>query len=73
MSFLDSLWILEYARNTAPDTAAKNNNASGRKYILDCLHGCDRHLTAEEQQELKPWVFKFWQTKMKIEQGGITK
>lgn len=59
MSFNDNWWLLNYARDTSPEVAARNNNASGRKMVLDSAIGADEHLTADELKELEPWVFRF--------------
>ena len=69
MSYLDALWLLGYARTTAPEIAARNNNASGRNFILHCFNGADEHWAAPEQEEMKPWLLRFMQEKMKIEKG----
>ena len=69
MSYLDALWLLGYARTTAPEIAARNNNASGRKFILECVNGAAEHWTKPEQEEMKPWLLRFMQEKMKVERS----
>ena len=70
MSYLDALWLLGYARATQPEIAARNNNESGRRFILQCFDGAADHWTQPEQEEMKPWCLRFMQEKMKIEKGG---
>lgn len=58
-SIIEAMNILEYTRRTAPEIAAKNNNASGRKYIQDCIIRNRERFTEDEFASLKVWWFKF--------------
>lgn len=58
-SIIEALNIVEYAKRTPPEIAAQNNNASGRKYIQDCITRNHERFTDDELAMLKAWWFKF--------------
>lgn len=58
-SIIEALNIIEYAKRTPPEIAAQNNNASGRKYIQDCIIRNRERFTDDEIASLKTWWFKF--------------
>lgn len=51
--------LVDYARQTAPQDAARNNNRSGHLVIISALFGCVEYMTEEENQLLKPWFSAF--------------
>ena len=58
-TFTEYSRIVEYARRTPPEAAARNNNKSGHQVIMSALVGSGDYMTEEEKQTLKPWLCAF--------------
>ena len=58
-TFNEYSWLVDYARKTAPQDAARNNTRCGHNVIISALFGSGEYTTEEETQLLKPWFSAF--------------